>query len=134
MLPSTNSILTTNLNVEMQPSKQYRMEIETNRIVGSCEGLEAVKQAIYKILNTERYAYIIYSWDYGIELVDLYGKPPMYVCPELERRIKEALMQDSRIIKVDGFEFDLTKKKLVGVKFIVGTIFGDLKEGLVVNI
>ncbi|MFQ8776837.1 MAG: DUF2634 domain-containing protein [Roseburia sp.] len=27
-----------------------------------------MKQAIYNILNTERYQYIIFSWDYGVEL------------------------------------------------------------------
>ena len=47
--------------------------------------LVAVKQAVYKIIMTERYQYIMYSWNYGVELLDLFGEPVTYVCPELKR-------------------------------------------------
>ena len=57
-----------------------------------------MKQAIYKILNTERYQYVMYSWNYGIETLDLYGEPVSWGCPELESRIREALMTDDRIL------------------------------------
>lgn len=134
MIPSGNTILTTELNVVTQPSKQHKMDLNKNRILGVCDNLEAMKQAIYKILNTERYKYIIYSWDYGIELIDLYGKSPMYVCPELERRVKEALLQDDRIKGVDNFEFDTSKKGVVSVTFTVHTLFGDTEVAKVVNI
>ena len=134
MIPSGNAILTTELKVVEQPSKQHRMDLEKNRILGICDGLEAVKQSVYKILNTERYAYLIYSWDYGIELIDLYGKSPMIVCPEIERRVKEALLQDDRITGVDNFEFDTSKKGVVSVTFTVHTLFGDVNEEMAVNI
>lgn len=134
MIPSNNALLTTELNVVKQPSKQYKMNMDRNRILGICDGLEAVKQSVFKILNTERYAYIIYSWNYGIELNDLYGQPVMYVCPEIERRIQEALLQDDRITAVDEFEFDTSKKGVVSVSFTVHTFFGDLNEEMVVNI
>lgn len=134
MIPSGNKILTTELKVVTMPSKQHRMDLDRNRILGTCDSLEAVKQSIFKILNTERYAYIIYSWNYGIELMDLYGKSPMYACPEIERRVKEALIQDDRITDVNNFEFDISKKGVVAVTFTVHTLFGDLNEGMVVNI
>lgn len=134
MIPSGNAILTTELKVVTQPSKQHRMDLERNLIRGTCDGLEAVKQSVYKILNTERYSYLIYSWNYGIELIDLYGKNPMYVCPEIERRVKEALLQDDRITGVDSFEFDISKKGVVSVTFTVHTLFGDLTEEMAVNI
>ena len=105
MIPSGNTILTTDLNVVTQPSKQHRMDLNKNRILGTCDSLEAIRQTVFKILNTERYDYLIYSWNYGIELMDLYGQPTMYVCPEIERRVKEALSQDDRITGVDSFEF-----------------------------
>ena len=57
--------------------------MNTKRIQGTVDDLDAVIQTIYKILNTERYEYEIYSWDFGIELVDLYGKDITYVVPEL---------------------------------------------------
>ena len=133
MIPSTNNIFLKNLKVETQPSKNYKLHIESNKISGTCDQLEAMKQVIYKILNTERYQYIIYSWNYGIEVRDLIGEPVAYVCAELERRITEALVQDDRINSVDSFEYDLTVRKTVKVTFIVHTIFGELKEEKVVN-
>ena len=133
MIPSTNNILSTNLKIEKQPSKNYKLYIEHNTISGVCDGLEAMKQVIYKILNTERYQHIIYSWNYGIELLDLFGEPVNYVLSELPRRIREALTQDDRITNVDDFEFDIIKKRTVSVKFTVHTIFGDIQEEKAVN-
>ena len=133
MIPSANSILSTDLEIEEQPSKNYKMHIAENVVSGLCDELEAMKQVIYKILNTERYQYIIYSWDYGIELLDLYGEPVTYVCPELERRIRETLVQDDRIIDVNNFEFDLTEKRTIKVTFTVHTIYGGTVVEKVVN-
>lgn len=133
MIPSINSLLSTDLELESEPSEDYKMQIEQNSINGHCDDLEAMHQVIYKILNTERYQYIIYSWDYGIELLDLYGEHITYVCPELQRRIEEALLQDDRINAVDNFEFDTSKKGTVKVTFTVQTIFGDIEEEKVVN-
>lgn len=133
MIPSKNSILSADLEMVTQPSKNYKMHIEQNVISGLCNELEAMKQVIYKILNTERYQCIIYSWNYGIELHDLYGEPITYVCPELERRIKEALVQDDRINDVNNFEFDLTKKRTVKITFTVHTVYGGTQAEKVVN-
>ena len=88
--------------------------------------LESLRQAIYLILSTERYAHLIYSWNYGVELVELIGQPKEYALPEIKRCITEALLQDDRITAVDGFEFE-TGKKTVHVIFTVHSIFGDLE-------
>ena len=90
MIPATNTILTDDLEIETQPSLNHRMLIDQKRIIGTCNELEAMEQVVFKILSTERYDYIIYSWDYGTELKNLYGEPLSYVCCELEERIKEA--------------------------------------------
>jgi hypothetical protein len=133
VIPTINDTLTVDLNLESEPSKTYKLHIENNRISGYCDELEAMKQAVYKILNTERYKFIIYSWNYGIELLDLYGKSVTYVCSELPRRITEALIQDDRIVSVDNFNFDTTQKRIVSVSFTVHTIFGDVDAEKVVN-
>lgn len=133
MIPSTNTILSQDLEVETLPSRNYKMQIEHDVINGFCDELEAMKQVVFKILNTERYQYIIYSWNYGIELLDLYGEPVTYVCPELERRITEALVQDDRIDSVDSFVFDVLEKRTVKVTFTVHTIFGGIEAEKVVN-
>lgn len=109
-----------------QPTLTYKMDKDQVKVIGTAEGLEAVKQAVYKILQTERYEYPIYSGDYGIELKDLYGQPVSYVCPELERRITEALLWDGRIEGVDNFGFDTSVKGAVTVTFTVTTVFGKI--------
>lgn len=133
MIPTNNQILSVDLKVKSQPSKNYKLHIEHNTITGTCDGLEAMKQVIYKILNTERYQHIMYSWNYGIELIDLFGEPVSYVLPELQRRITEALMQDNRINSVDDFEFEIVQKRTVKATFTVRTVFGDMQEEKVVN-
>ena len=133
MIPSTNNILSYDLEMETERSVNYKMNIKQDIINGTVDELEAMKQVIYKILNTERYQYIIYSWNYGIELMDLFGMPVIYVIPELERRITEALIQDERIESVDDFEFDSSEKRTVKASFTVHTIFGDVQTEKVVN-
>lgn len=118
-----------------QPNKTYKMMIDAERIQGTIiSDLETVKQAIYKIINTERYKYLIYSWNYGIELEDLFGKPIPYVLPEIPRRIKEALTQDDRINDVLGFDLSYDKKGSVLAKFTVVTIYGSVDIEKVVNV
>ena len=127
MIPSVNNLLTTALEVVTQPSKNYKMHIQDDIISGTCDNLDSMVQVIYKILNTERYTYAIYSWNYGVEFSDLYGEPVSYVCSELERRITEALTQDDRIKYVSDFEFNIDKKHEVVCTFVVHTIFGDVE-------
>ena len=79
MIPSTVGFLDKDFEIEEQPSLTYRMQTEEKRIRGHTDGLEAVRQAIYKIIMTERYQYVMYSWNYGIELLDLFGEPVTYV-------------------------------------------------------
>lgn len=133
MIPSTTAFLEQDFEITEQPTHTYKMNLESNLIRGYTDGQEAMKQAIYKILNTERYQYVMYSWNYGIELLDLYGEPVSYVCPELERRITEALTWDDRIQSVDNFEFNISKKGEILVTFTVHTVFGDVVAEKVVN-
>lgn len=57
------------------------------------EGIEAVKIWIWKIFQTPRYRYVIYSWDYGHELEDLIGlgSSESFIKSEAERFIREAI-------------------------------------------
>ena len=108
MIPSTVGFLNQDFEIAEQPSQTYKMDLEGNSVRGFTDNRDAVKQAVFRILNTERYQYIIYPWWYGIETLDLYGKRVTYVCPELERRITEALLVDTRIRSVTDFEHDLS--------------------------
>lgn len=134
MIPSTSAFLESDFEIETQPTHTYKMNLESGSIRGYTDKLEAIKQAIYKILLTERYQYLMYSPNYGIETLDLYGEPLSYVCPELERRISEALLWDDRIESVSDFEFDLSKKGSVQISFTVHTRFGNVQAEREVNI
>ncbi len=133
MLPVVNDDLQKDFEIEEETSHTYKLDLDNSTIAGYVDDLEAMKQAIYLILNIERYEYLIYSWNYGIELNDLYGQPIPFVLPELKRRITEALVQDSRILGVDNFSFETNKGK-VHATFTVHTIFGDVEAERVVTI
>lgn len=124
MLPEISDDLQVDLEELEEPSKNYR--IVGDRIVGTVDELEAVKQAVFLICNIERYDYPIYSWDFGVELKDLIGQDIDYIMSEAKRRITEALLQDDRIENVDDFEFELNKKK-VHVTFTVYTNYGSFE-------
>ena len=134
MIPSSNAFLKQDFEIETQPSRTYKMHLNADRVQGFTDNLDAMKQAIYNILSTQRYQYIMYSGNYGVELNDLYGQPLSYVLPELERRITEALTWDERIDSVSDFEFDTSKKGTVHVKFTVHTVFGDIETKREVSI
>lgn len=134
MIPSTSGFLEQDFEIKEQPSKTYRMDLNGDSVRGFCDGLEAVRQAIFRILNTERYQYVIYSGNYGMETLDLYGQPVTWVCPELERRITEALTVDSRITAVTDFEYETDTKKVLHASFTVHTVYGDLSAEKEVNI
>jgi hypothetical protein len=93
-----------------------------------------MKQTIFRILQTERYQYLIYSQNHGIETLDLYGEPITWVCPELERRIKDALSVDTRINYATDFQHDISIKGQVHTSFRVNTIYGDVVAERTVNI
>ena len=132
MIPNIK-ILTETITERVYPTKTYKVVIDKNRISGYTDELDAVIQTIYFILSTERYEYIIYSWDYGVELVDLIGKPMPYVLAELPRRITEALTQDDRIEDVVDFEFK-TKGKQLHAKFTVVSNIGNIPTELEVDV
>lgn len=134
MIPSTAGFLSRDFEVREKPGLTYKMDMDGKRVRGYTDGQEAVRQAIYKTLMTERYQYVMYSWNYGIELMDLYGEPTTYACPELERRITEALLWDDRITSVDNFSFVFPRKGVVHVSFTAHTLFGDVQAGREVNI
>lgn len=108
-----------------EPSNTFFIDFEKGRISGFVDEREAVKQAIILILNTERYKFLIYSWNYGIELEELIGTHPDIVEDEAERLISEALLQDDRITAVYDFEFSRNKDTLL-VGFKVDSVYGDI--------
>lgn len=130
MIPNSLNV-TIGEDIEIQPeaetpSRTYKVDFANGRISGFVDESEAMQQAIYKILQTERFDYLIYSWNYGVELKALFGKSYPVVESEVKRVIKEALIADSRITDVVDFKVTRVDKRTVAVSFTALTIFGDM--------
>ncbi|MCI8350152.1 MAG: DUF2634 domain-containing protein [Oscillospiraceae bacterium] len=132
LLPETDLGLL-DFETDTQPGLTYALDMAQGRVRGKVDDREAMAQAIYLILHVERYAYPIYSWNYGAELADLIGKPKDYAMSEAKRRITEALLQDDRILAVDGWAFEEGKKS-VRVSFVAHTVYGDVEAETEVEI
>lgn len=125
----------TDFDIEKEPSLTYAMRItdrvdKDNIFLGKVDEEEALRQAILKIIHTERYEYEIYSWDYGIELQDLIGEQIPYVMSEIKRRIEDALTADERIDSVEDFTVEQVEKRALYITFTVITTEGEKIEGL----
>jgi hypothetical protein len=128
-----SSIMATDLTISEEVETSVTYKLSDQRFRGFTDGVEALQQAIYKVLNTEKYEYPIYSFSYGIELEGLTGKEPAYVKAELKRRISECLLQDDRIQSVDDFKFSLNSDNLT-CEFSVVSIYGTTNMTKEVNI
>lgn len=134
LLPTTGSDLDlVAFQIGTQPGLTHKLDTGQQRVRGTTDERDAVLQAAYLILNVERYAYPIYSRNYGSELSDLIGKPKGYAMSEMKRRISEALLQDDRITGLGGWEFE-TGRKSVTAKFVIHTIYGDVEASKEVDI
>lgn len=120
------AILTTDLQLQEQTYKNKTYKLADEKIEGFVDDLEALKQAIHKVLATDQYEYPIYSFDYGIAWKDLIGQERAYVRAEMKRMIQESLLQDSRISDADSFDFSFSGDTCT-CTFIVTSIYGDVK-------
>ena len=115
--------------IETQPARTYALRFDGYPCSGGkLDGLEAMKQAIFLILQTERFQYAIYSWNYGIELNALLGQTMTpYLQAKVAKAIEDALMADDRVLSVEQFSFTKGKRNLL-VKFTVTTTEGDVES------
>lgn len=117
--------LDTDLEEYEEANKTYNLDFSKNRITNSIDGIDALKQTIYCILNTERYENLIYSWNYGSEFKALIGKDKDFIIGDLKRRIEDALSIEDRITGVNELNISTDKEKMT-VNFIVETIYGEI--------
>jgi hypothetical protein len=127
------SLLTTDLEITEDTETTKTYKLSDDKIQGSTDNLEALQQAVNKILNTEKYEYPIYSFSYGIDVESLIGKDPAYVKIEFKRRITECLFQDERITSVDNFVFTVTGDEML-CAFDVVSVYGETTITKEVNV
>lgn len=124
MIPQVQDDIKQDFIIESPPSRTFRMHHDTQSIGGMIDEIQALEQAVFLMLQTERYAWLIHSWNYGVELQSLIGRDVEYCIPEIERRVREALLQDDRITAVESFTFTVDRKTVL-TTFTVVSIFGE---------
>ncbi|MCY7930656.1 DUF2634 domain-containing protein [Bacillus inaquosorum] len=114
----------------IETSQTYKIDFENGRITKELiTGLEAIRQFVYIALQTERYAYSVYSHNVGNELQDVltdHETTDAYKKMEIPRRIEEALVYDDRISAVTDFEIE-KQGDAFHVSFVVETDEGTLE-------
>lgn len=122
------------LRVENQTSKTYKLDLEKKRIVGKIDNEDAILQLVLKILHTERYAYVIYSQNYGVELDRLIGQDYNFIVSDIERTMTDALLADDRILSITDFKTEQDTIDTMSVSFTVNSIIGQATIKTEVNI
>lgn len=105
--------------------------IDGDHVSGQDSGIAAMRQAVEYMLRTERFAYQIYSSNYGTETEDLIGENLDFVQSEIQRRVTESLLSDDRVMGVSGFLFSVRGDTLE-VAFDVETVFGIFSEAVTI--
>lgn len=124
MIPELTNLTT--LQTRVSPSKTFRINQESNRVIGMVDGQEAIAQSIWLLLSTERYSKVTHTGQYGVEFERYIGKPLDYVIQDLERAIKEALSVDNRIRGIQDFIVTASADGVVTASFTVNTIEGSI--------
>lgn len=110
---------------KVYPSKTYKVDLTKKRIIGHVDGLEAIIQAVVKNFYTERYAYVIYSPDYGIEIEQYIAQDFDFIKSDIQRAVRECLANDDRITGMYDFNCELGEKlDSMLITFRLGTVDG----------
>ena len=115
-----------NNDSETDTNPTLTFQIYHGRIRNKFDGRAAMKQAIDKILKTERFVYPIYTDQYGNDLYDLVGESRDYAMVEVERMIVEALEDDDRVNEVKITEIKPVERDKLAVTGICLTVYGDI--------
>lgn len=111
MIPQIeNSIINETVNLITYPNLTYKYN--DYQTAGKVDNLEAIEQAIKHILSVERYAYLIYDDNYGVELEQYIGQDLSYLEATIEDTLKDALLQDDRIENVQVTDISTSMEKL----------------------
>ncbi len=104
-------------------TKTYLLDFNNKRINGYIDGKAAIEQAIRKTLDTKRYAFEIYDWNYGSQISELIGSNMVKAQMLIEGYIEDALLADNRIEKIENFAIEKDFNKM-SIKFDVITNLG----------
>lgn len=104
----------------------YEIDFTTGELTGKIiTGLPAVIQWIRLALETERYFYNQFSWEYGSEIKTLIGQSfsEEYITSEVQRMVADALSTSEDIDSISSLEVSMDGDNLQ-IDFTVNTPYG----------
>ncbi len=114
---------------EAKTRKEYGIDFKTGQLTGGIvEGKEAVKVWIWLALQTPRYRYCVYTWDYGNEFEDLIGQGYTggYIAAEAQRMTEDCLLVNENIQNITEFAVAMVGDTLT-ISFTADTVYGDIE-------
>lgn len=123
-----NSIVETIKEKAVVP-REYEIDFVSGQLTGKIvEGKEAIKIWIWIALQTPRYRYYIYSWDYGSEFEELIGQgyTKEYIDTEVQRMTEECLLINENIQSINNFSSYMKGSQLT-ISFTANTIYGEIE-------
>ena len=122
MFPNSTDIMISNETKSSSGTKSSLFDFANDDFVVrdgkliECDGIDAIKVWIEKILRTEKGRYSIYNdTEYGCHLEDLIignSYTTEFIEAELKREIEDALKQNSRITSVTNFKISRNKNAI----------------------
>ena len=122
MFPNSTDIMLDNKTQTLNGTKSYLFDFTTGDFalrdgkLIECDGIDAIKVWIEKILRTEKGRYPIYdNTEYGCHLEDLIignSYTAEFIEAELKREIEDALKQNPRITSVTDFKITRNKNAI----------------------
>ena len=122
MFPNSTDIMIPNENIASNGTKSYLFDFDSSDFVVrdgkliECDGIDAIKVLIEKILRTEKGRYSIYNdTEYGCHLEDLIignSYTVAFIEAELKREIEDALKQNPQIKSVTNFQIIRSKHSI----------------------
>lgn len=113
---------------------EYGIDFETGQLTGEIvSGVDAIKVWAWLALNTARYRYLIYSWEYGSELESLIGTEftEEFTAARAKKFIEECLFENEHITDISEYNAIFENDRLT-CSFIMGTEYGE--EEMTINV
>ena len=112
------------------PSLTYKLDLNSGRILGKIDGLEAARQAIRKAIITPRFKCLIYSNQYGSEIEQAYiadGQTTLdFIRATVEDYITDCLKPDTRIFSCYDFSVEQEDDGIY-IAFTCDTAYGETR-------
>lgn len=109
----------------MTECKTWKIDFETNRLIGFIDQKELLKQHIFFILNIKKFETPIYSYNLGMDFNQLFKSLSNDIPNILFSNIKDALLSDYRINDIIDFSCKVFSSYILA-EFTVVSIYGNM--------